>query len=69
MRIRADVAAGAEIVERLRVLGGSAYPIGETFELVHPNGVVGRYEDLELAFFVRAVVARSGETASEIVVA
>jgi hypothetical protein len=40
--------------EMFEQLGGTALPVGQTLELVHPSGDVGFYEEVELRFFVRA---------------
>ncbi len=59
MRIRCtDSDAAVALRAALEQVGGEMLDVGETYELVHPDGPVDPFTDVELRFFIRAVVGR-----------
>jgi hypothetical protein len=60
MRVRIAPDAASTLNELLEAVEVEALPVGESLELVHPNGCVGPHEDVELAFLVRAFETSRG---------
>ena len=57
----AVASAREKAVAALEQVGGEMLEVGETHELVHPDGPVDDFTDIELRFFVRAVIGRRRE--------